>query len=236
MLFVIFQQAVFAQNVGEIKGIQLPPGKGITETVARLMAREAANKKRKIKPIEEEIEPMYPDRKNIPQNPLSPATPSFPFEANNIAATNVPTESSLTAGLSFTGAGRNLDGIGSVPTDNMGAIGPTQYITIVNGKIKTFNKTTGALDGFLNITDATFWASVRNGSGTSDPRIRYDRKTGRWIVVEINVAATLNRIMIEYEGRLSKNTDFFKPRSYTNTITGLKYHERVFGASNITTK
>ena len=44
---VIFQQAVFAQNVGEIKGIQLPAGKGITETVARLMAREAANKKKK---------------------------------------------------------------------------------------------------------------------------------------------------------------------------------------------
>jgi len=192
---IIFQQPIFAQNIGEIKGIQLPAGKGIIETVARLMAREAANKKKKIKPVEEEIEPMYPDRKNIPQNPLSPATPSFPFDAGNIAAT-APTENSLTAGLSFTGAGRNLDGIGSIPPDNMGAIGPTQYITIVNGKIKTFNKTTGVLDGFLNITDATFWTSVRNGSGTSDPRIRYDRKTGRWFVVEINVAASLNRIMI----------------------------------------
>ena len=30
----------------------------------------------------------------------------------------------------------------------------------------------------------------------SDPRIRYDRKTQRWFVVEINVAASLNRIMI----------------------------------------
>ena len=193
--FLNLQQSVLAQDGQQIKGIQLPASKGITETVARLMAREAANKKKKSKRVETEIEPRYPDRKHIPQNPLSPATPGFPYAAGNIVATQ-PTESSLTAGLSFTGAGRNLDGIASIPPDNMGAIGPTQYITIVNGKIKTFDKTTGALDGFLNITDATFWNSVRNGSGTSDPRIRYDRKTGRWFVVEINVAATLNRIMI----------------------------------------
>ena len=195
VLGMIIQQNIFAQNNEEIKGVQLPAGKGITETIARLMAREAANKKKKIKPVEEEIEPMYPDRKNIPQNPLSPATPGFPYEASNMGAF-VPTENSLTAGLSFTGAGRTLDLINSIPPDNMGAIGPTQYITIVNGIIKTFSKTTGVTDGFLNITDAMFWASVSNSVGTSDPRIRYDRKTGRWIVVEINVANTLNRIMI----------------------------------------
>ncbi len=59
----------------------------------------------------------------------------------------------------------------------------------------TFNKTTGLSDGVLNADPDVFFGSVVNGSYTSDPRVRYDRLTGRWFLVIINVS-TPNRILI----------------------------------------
>jgi hypothetical protein len=81
------------------------------------------------------------------------------------------------------------------PADDMGAVGPTQYIIDVNGRIVTFSKTTGIADGVMNTSTNNFYISFRNGSGTSDPRIRYDRITGRWFLIIINVS-TPNRILI----------------------------------------
>ncbi|HUR37607.1 MAG TPA: Ig-like domain-containing protein [Terriglobales bacterium] len=102
-----------------------------------------------------------------------------------------------TTGTSFTGA--TLSGVnptnGYYPPDTMGTVGPTQFIVIVNGRIVSFNKTTGIADGVINATTNTFFNSVRNASGTSDPRIRYDRLSQRWFVVTINVS-TPNRILI----------------------------------------
>jgi hypothetical protein len=66
---------------------------------------------------------------------------------------------------------------------------------MVNNRIVSFNKTTGTADGVINATTNTFFNSVRNGSGTSDPRIRYDRLSQRWYLVIINVS-TPNRILI----------------------------------------
>ena len=75
----------------------------------------------------------------------------------------------------------------SLPPDTMGDIGPTQYLVGINGRIRTVSKATGLADGVLNASFNTFFASVRNGAGTSDPRVRFDRRTGRWFVAMINV-------------------------------------------------
>jgi hypothetical protein len=50
----------------------------------------------------------------------------------------------LSAGTSFTGAtlAEEQSGAGGfVPPDSMGAVGPTQFLVTVNGKIKVFSKT-----------------------------------------------------------------------------------------------
>lgn len=193
-LFCIALILIHQVSYSQISGIRLTGSTGITETVNQIMARETGIRETNLACIEADAGPIYPDRRNLQQNPLSPAVASFPI--NTAIQGPILPSSPQTLGTSFAGAGRTLDGISAVPPDNMGAIGPTQYITIVNGKIKTFNKSTGTLDGFLNTTDANFWTSVSNAVGVSDPRIRYDRKTGRWFVVEINVSNTLNRIMI----------------------------------------
>ena len=77
----------------------------------------------------------------------------------------------------------------------MGAVGPTQYIVTVNGRFRSFSKTTGLADGALNVDPDVFFSSVRSAN-TSDPRIRYDRLSGRWFITMIDVNGTNNRILL----------------------------------------
>jgi hypothetical protein len=79
----------------------------------------------------------------------------------------------------------------------MGTAGPSQYVVIVNGRIRSFDKVTGSADGVLNATTDVFFNTVRNSSTTSDPRIRFDRLTGRWFITMINVS-TPNRVLIAF--------------------------------------
>src|SRR5207244_8839375 len=53
-----------------------------------------------------------------------------------------------TLGTSFTGA--TLADTNAFPPDSMGDVGPGQYIVAVNGRIRSFNKSTGVADGALN--------------------------------------------------------------------------------------
>src|SRR5205823_5015827 len=83
---------------------------------------------------------------------------------------------------------------GSFPPDNMGSIGPSQYFVFVNGRLRTFNKTSGAADGVVNADPDVFFAAVMTPvvtpvliNFTSDPQIRYDRLSGRWFLTIIDV-------------------------------------------------
>jgi hypothetical protein len=165
---------------------------GFPETVEQIMERnkfvkiDSTNIKYQMR---EEVEV---DRGNLPQNPESPNISRYPKSDTVIEH---PDKSPQTVSTSFTVA--TLSGTNptnAFPADDMGAVGPTQFIVAVNGRIVTFNKTTGTADGVLNTTTNTFFTSVRNGSGTSDPRIRYDRLTQRWFLIIINVS-TPNRIL-----------------------------------------
>lgn len=182
----------------EIAGIPFAGAPGVAETIGQIMTRQAA---REVagpveKDMEEEIE--QPDRTHLPQNPASPDAATMPklppgFEQQS---TGIEPFSPQTVGTNFTGA--TLSGVNptlSFPPDCMGAVGPTQYVVFVNGRLVTFNKTTGVADGALNADPDVFFSSVVNGSYTSDPRIRYDRLTGRWFLVIINVS-TPNRILL----------------------------------------
>ncbi|MCX7833281.1 MAG: T9SS type A sorting domain-containing protein [Ignavibacteria bacterium] len=94
----------------------------------------------------------------------------------------------------------NLSSSGYIPPDAMGAVGPSQFVYIVNGRIITYNKNTGQPDGIINTTTDNFFNSVKTtGWTTTDPRVRYDRLSGRWIFVMVDMPYTglgRNRIMI----------------------------------------
>ena len=142
-------------------------------------------------------------------NPNSPAR--TPDEALGAALTGPK----LSVGTSFTGATlleeENSTG-GFVPPDSMGAVGPTQFLVVVNGKIKVFSKTgtVGALNTSLN----SFFSSVVSSGvdvQTTDPRVRYDALSGKWIVTSIDVDAGVANPV---------NNRFLIAVSDSSTITG----------------
>jgi hypothetical protein len=172
---------------------------GVSRTMAEIMqAQSLLGKSAKIRKVEDEGERIQPDRRNLPQSENSPAIEKFPVDSTTKAVREVNEQTSFfapqTVGLNFNG-GTLFDTL-SFPPDTMGEVGPSQYIMAVNGWIRSFNKTTGVADGVMNVDMDEFFNSVRGGISTSDPRIRYDRLSQRWIMVIINVANTDNRILI----------------------------------------
>jgi hypothetical protein len=133
-------------------------------------------------------------RWNLPSNPASPLAPTFPSSAAPVAAPKASAPQTL--GVSFLGA--TLADTNAFPPDTMGAAGPTQFLVGINGRLRTFTKATGAADGVLDADMDVFFNSVRNGLPTSDPRVRYDRLSSRWIVTIINFGASFsnNRVLI----------------------------------------
>jgi hypothetical protein len=103
-------------------------------------------------------------------------------------------KSSFSEGASFLGADSNDSGF--IPPDSMGAVGPTQILVFVNGRLRLFDKQ-GNPDPDLDVTDSAFWDPVLpSGVEPTDPGVEYDRLAQRWIVSGIDTENTDNRVMI----------------------------------------
>jgi len=198
-----------AQTGEEQKAVPIPVITGVTETTDQIMARAATAV---VKPRRKREEEEERDRHKLKPNPLAPAISQYPPPAaqdgiyNRSTAVN-PAQTPSTSFLAVTGP---TETNGSFPPDVMGAVGPTQFVTFLNGRLRSFNKNTGAADGVLNLDPDVFFASVMTPLGglvtanyTTDPRVRYDRLTGRWILVIIDVpldnsdnTVTGNRVLI----------------------------------------
>jgi len=72
--------------------------------------------------------------------------------------------------------GRNF-----IPPDTMGAVGKTQFVSVLNGGVGVFDKATGAT--LSKISDEQFWANAGLVSTSGDPRVLYNKQAERWIVV-----------------------------------------------------
>lgn len=200
------------QADGSMIGKPATGEKGVTETVNDLMVREAKiapyRSSAPRKSIEREVE-----RENLPSAPGAPAVSSWPPSEKTDDTTARGTKRGVTGVVTpnapqtvstpnFTGA--TLSDTGAFPPDTMGAVGPTQFIVAVNGRIRSFNKTTGVADSALNLDTDVFFNSVMTpptaSNFTSDPRIRYDRLSGRWFIIIIDVpggaGSLANRVLI----------------------------------------
>lgn len=164
------------------------------ESVAEIMDRESRSTSLQRGELIHTQPELELDRTNLIQNPDSPDVaqwPDHPESATSLAHQTAEPRAVQSAGVSFLGA--QLSESGAIPPDSMGDAGPSQFLIAVNKRIKVFDKQ-GNL-GALNADLDAFFSSVRGSSGTSDPRVRYDRLSGRWFVTAINVA-TPNRIVI----------------------------------------
>ncbi len=190
-------QVAAAAPSGRIIGIPTRGAAGVAESVQSIMQRQAAMPARSLDEVDQEQEIVQPDRTHLPQNPSSPDAavyPALPQGFLPIRGGEGPF-TPQTVSVNFTGA--TLSGVNptlSFPPDCQGAVGPTQYVMFVNGRLVTFSKATGVGDGVINADPDVFFVSVRSAR-TSDPRIRYDRLSGRWIMVIIDVN-TPNRILL----------------------------------------
>ena len=180
-----------------IRGQESVGERAVERRTADIMADPAAQGPRKNVYIKREFE--IPGRENRPQdpgarfNPQTPPRPARSVSASTTAPTNIVAGpyTAQTVGLTFVGP--HLYDTNAFPPDSMGAVGPSQFFVFVNGRLRTFNKTTGVADGVINADPDTFFSSVMTPVAinfTSDPQIRYDRLTKRWILSIIDVPSS----------------------------------------------
>ena len=174
------------------QGIPWQGERGVRERTSDIMQRAAKPKKKEYR-LHVHREGEFVEYIDPAEGP-PPAGPEGPLPE--------PAASGQTAGLNFLGA--TLNDTLAYPPDSMGAAGPAQYIVCVNGRIRSFNKTSGVADGVLNADTDVFFQSVMTppvtNNFTSDPRIRYDRLTQRWFAIMLDVpnktGASPNRILL----------------------------------------
>jgi hypothetical protein len=206
-----------------VTGIPWTGTLGVQRTVAQIMAAQGLQARHVAAPRLPERRTTLPDRRNLPQAPDAVDAVRWPPHAPEVDLVADPadriTAGPQTAALSFTGA--TLSGTHptfAFPPDAMGAVGPTQYVVFVNGRLVSFDKATGLADGVLDIEPDVFFAGVSDGNTTTDPRARYDRLSGRWFLVLINTY-TPNRVLLAVSDAASNGvitpatvfTQFFFP-------------------------
>jgi hypothetical protein len=187
------------------------------KTVIQIMAEQAAvgyEKTTRQMLMEKGLLPEKegPDRRNLPDGLGALPFSRFPYPSEKEKPSslfNLVPSAPQTLGTQFNGATGPTE-TGAFPPDTQGVVGPTQFVVFLNGRLRTFNKTTGVADGVMNVDSDVFFASVLTPPGagevtfSTDPNVRYDRLSGRWFLNIIDVtlntttAATTrpNRVMI----------------------------------------
>jgi hypothetical protein len=194
-----------APGAGETRGEPWTGSPGVTVSTADLMTRQRASDwglagdpgsgKDRIDPHEE---PAGGEEPVEPREP--PKGPGSPTKQTRVGEAAIGPSSALTEGTNFLGAHRFETPANFRPPDSMGAVGPTQVLVIVNGRIRVFDKD-GTNHHVLDLTDSQFWNDVRGGLDVTDPQVEYDRLSGRWILSQINFdlnddSMVDNRIMV----------------------------------------
>ena len=200
-LLLLLFPAAFVQ--AQLAGQSVTGESGITVTVEELMKRQQPetfdgtikmNEERKI------------GRKPV-ANPNAIPSATYPVGANAVDGVGqLNTQSILSNFLAI-----ELFESGSIPPDPMGDVSETQIGVVTNGRIKFFTKPTscGGLLTTSTITGATplanpilsldldaFFSDVRNNSSTTDPHMHFDRTSGRWFIICMNITEPSNRVLI----------------------------------------
>jgi hypothetical protein len=165
------------------------PGKLITDTpieqtTAEIMDAQASqpSKEGVLRPRKKK---ERPNRENLPHTSDAIEATQWPLPDANAPITEAGAPQ--TPSTQFNGATGPTE-TGAFPPDTDGAVGPTQFFVFINGRMRTFNKTTGVADGIINADPDVFFASVMTPplAGESvfstDPNVRFDRLSNRWFL------------------------------------------------------
>lgn len=222
------QDAYSVSQTQDTHGIPWSGDVGVTRTSDDLMRDQLqAPPTRNLRTLMQERE--IEGRNERPQDPEAQPIASTPFDFAASARKGTLVKGKKAVGVIQPHApqavGVNFDTVtgptetGAFPPDTMGAVGPTQFFVFLNGRLRTFNKTTGAADGVLNVDSDVFFSPVMTPPGagevvfSTDPQVRYDRLSGRWILVIIDAilngttGATTksNRVLVAVSDAASSN-------------------------------
>jgi len=101
----------------------------------------------------------------------------------------------LNIDLSFTGS--SLLTSGFIPPDTMGAVGPDQFVELLNGQYSVYRNTDGVRVQSSTLND--FWRNAGvtpAGSFAFDPRITYDSSSGRWFAAAADNSFGPNNFLV----------------------------------------
>ncbi len=229
LVALLFSTALSAQNRGGIKGITTTGLKGITKNLKAVIAYDKSHPiplhyKAHLKPEVDGPEP-------IGQDPNSKSVPKAGSLVDaGISGSGITTSSIGLATSNFLtiwGSYASVSGRESpyTPPDNCGDVGPDQIIATANCRMKVFTKpsitspvstptgTSGTtLTAVVNVDLNTFFSNPSLGiSGISDPHVRYDRFSGRWFIVAIDVNHRTNNyacVAVSKSSVITQNSDF----------------------------
>jgi hypothetical protein len=210
--------ATFNQNEdGYTVGVPSVGAIGTQKTTADIMSEQSAAPalKRASRLMLERELPHHRDRsQNSDASPVA-NIPTAPTKrqrgVERLSPVDVETSASAPQTISTTFTGATFADTGVFSPDTMGAIGPSQFVVFVNGRLRTFDKTTGLADGVINANPDVFFSSVMTPlilpvtiNFTRHPQIRFDRLSRRWILTitdapstsAVTIGDTPNRVLI----------------------------------------
>lgn len=170
--------------------------RGVTETVAQIMARERARPPQRAERVgggllDPSSGPAYASFATFAGAPnLSTGGSAPTTDVPHGSGQQPPLSAPQAVGTSF----HVDDQSNMAPGDPTVGVGPTQILAATSEVIKVFEKN-GTL-GALNVSIETFFASV--GVNSDRMHVRYDRTSGRWFVATVDVASfpLPNKILI----------------------------------------
>lgn len=119
-------------------------------------------------------------------------------------------------GLTFSAI--SLTETSSVPPDGSLAAGPTQVLAIANGRLRSFDKVSGAPDGVINLSPNSFFATVRSGGSVFGGRVRFDKWTSRWIITMTTDSAPSRIVLAVSDGAVLTATTVWRFLGFANTF------------------
>jgi hypothetical protein len=126
--------------------------------------------------------------------------PERPVPNVSIGGGLLPTRANAPQTISSSFIAMSLSDSGYIPPDSMGAIGPDHYTEVINGAVGVFDRNGTRL---AKVTLASFFTVVVGGvtyprGGAFDPRVIYDRRSGRWFAsaLEFGTSNSNNNIML----------------------------------------
>ncbi|MBF0515922.1 MAG: hypothetical protein HQK97_02220, partial [Nitrospirae bacterium] len=177
------------------------PGVTVTQQApVSVVTTEEMKKNEVLLPLKSTPKRIIPfNRRHTPSSAVPHKSQFLPelqsHDSSNSSNLGGPQSSVQAPSLLTSFAGMDLNGNADkpVPPDTMGAAGPVYLMSILNGGVAYYNKTTGAMSN--HITDTAFWSSLGTGSGQPadgvfDPKVIYDQYLGRFITVELSEGTT----------------------------------------------